>query len=108
VTIQQDNRNGSISAQSAANPAELLRDAIDPGTNASQSAAPEPAGGLPTDMAGRALTEAEKAKLKADYFFLKRRCAELEEQLMALNMEIAWLVDDPASDHSADAMPHAH
>jgi hypothetical protein len=43
------------------------------------------------------MTEVEKAKLVADNLFLKRPCAKLEKQLMALNIEIGRLADDPAS-----------
>jgi hypothetical protein len=54
------------------------------------------------------MTEAEKAKLLADNLLLKRRCAELEERLMALNLEMGRLADDPASGHSASALSCEH
>jgi hypothetical protein len=111
VAILEEGGNGSTKPRSEPNSAELLPDSVDPAawrTDDSGSAAPNPPGSLSTDIAGSALTEAEKAKLMADNFFLRRRRAELEEQLRALNIEIARLENDPATEHLAAAMPRPH
>jgi hypothetical protein len=52
------------------------------------------------------MTDAEKAQLRADNFFLKRRCAQLEAELMALNIEIERLADAPGKPSGALSREH--
>ncbi len=54
------------------------------------------------------MTEAEKTRLMTDNLLLKRRCAELEDQLMALDIAIGRLADYPAAGRPAGALAREH